>query len=313
MTSYRFATYGRLSTAFKRYIDDDYSNRLSCDVFDSEDDLLQALPGYNAFAGFRLPARAAVSNLRWIHSFGAGVDTFLQYKASFDTSLILTRSVGNMGTRMAEYCLAYLLYDLKGIATSHQQQQQSLWAPLSLKDLFEQNVLVLGTGEIGEAIIEMLKPLCHRVIGVNRSGKAESHHIEIWSWEELLAEDLRGIDAIINTLPHTEQTKGLINTSLLEKLEGVTLINVGRGSCLDTEALRQALAREWVRLAVLDVFEEEPLPATSDLWANERVIITPHHASRTTAADVEESFREVHDAILHQKPSSLIVDINRGY
>jgi len=313
MTSYQFATYGRLSTAFKSFIEHHYSDRITCDVFENEEDLRQALPEYNAFAGFRLPAQSPVRKLQWIHSFGAGVDAFLEYKASYDTQLRLTRSVGNMGTRMAEYCLAYLLYDLKDIATCQQQQQQSLWQPLSLTDLFEQNVVVLGTGEIGESIIELIKPLCHRVVGVNRSGKHARLTAAIWRWEELLAQDLKNIDVVINTLPDTEQTKGIINVSLLEKLDNALLINVGRGRSLHIEALRKALTQDWLRLAVLDVFEEEPLPASCDLWSNERVIITPHHASRTTAEDVEESFQEVYDAILHQKPSSLIVDINRGY
>lgn len=167
MNSYRFATTGRLGQEFKSMIDNDYP-AWHCTFFDNHKTLEAQLHNFNAFAGFSIPENIDISHIQWIHSFGAGVDFFTNQQ--LPSGVLLTRTAGDMGLRMAEYCLAYMLHEFKSIGVVHQHQQRKEWTPLLLKGLNTANVLIFGTGNIGSAVAQILQPLVKGVDGVNRSG-----------------------------------------------------------------------------------------------------------------------------------------------
>ncbi|MEP2771967.1 MAG: D-2-hydroxyacid dehydrogenase [Fulvivirga sp.] len=308
MNPYRFATTGRLGQAFKSLIDSHYPV-LQCTYFETQEALADQMHNYNAFAGFDLTDNIDISHIKWIHSFGAGVDAFMQLPLPQD--ILLTRTTGNMGSRMAEYCLAYMLYAFKSIDEVHQNQQQQKWAPLLLKDLKTASVLIFGTGNIGSSIAQVLQPLVHTVDGVNRSGS----HVEGFHAIYQLTKPINysQYDVIINTLPNTLETNGLFDEQLFALCNGSLFINVGRGTAVVQHDLLQALDEGHITKAVLDVFEEEPLPTSSPLWSHPGVVVTPHHASKTTADDVASSFKRIVEAIKAGIANDLFVDVSRGY
>lgn len=308
MNPYRFATTGRLGQEFKSLIDSHYP-AFHCTYFETQDALADQLHNYNSLAGFGLKENIDISHIKWVHSFGAGVDAFMQLPLPQD--IILTRTAGNMGTRMAEYCLAYMLYAFKSIDEVNQNQQQQKWAPLLLKDLNTTRVLIFGTGNIGSSIAQVLRPLVNKVDGVNRSGThAEGFH-EIYKLTETI--NYSQYDVIINTLPNTLETKGLFDKQLFASCNGSLFINVGRGTAVVQEDLLHALDEGKITKAILDVFEEEPLLQSSPLWSHPGVVVTPHHASKTTADDVATSFKRIMEEINAGTTNDLFVDLSRGY
>ena len=120
-------------------------------------------------------------------------------------------------------------------------------------------------------------------------------------------------DVIINTLPATRATKNLFNKTFFSQCSNTIFINVGRGESVSQEALLNALDTGHVKKAILDVFEEEPLPRSSPLWSHAGVIITPHHASKTTTQDMETSFAQIVKAMKTNTTNDLFVDLSRGY
>jgi len=142
MENYQFAAFGRGADTFTRHIKSHYADQLSCTVFDDADQLSASIHDFNALATFKLPADVSLSGIKWIHSFGAGVDSFINRKDLPD-ELIMTRTTGDMGRRMAEYCLAYILADLKKVEQVAVNQKSKVWSPLFNPDLKDQHVYIL--------------------------------------------------------------------------------------------------------------------------------------------------------------------------
>jgi len=103
------------------------------------------------------------------------------------------------------------------------------------------------------------------------------------------------------------------NKDIFRKLHSVIFINIGRGLSVDVPDLLSAIAAGNIEYAVLDVFEEEPLPANSPLWLNPKVFVTPHHSGITDFEDIKDSFTEVYSALKEGKSSRLFVDRIQGY
>ncbi len=308
MNDYKFATYGRLGDEFKTLIDNHYP-ALECINFETQDELYNQLHKFNAFAGFGLTADIDISHIQWIHSFGAGVDAFTNLQ--LPAELLLTRTSGNMGLRMAEYCLAYILNEFKSVGKVYQNQLNKEWTPLQLKDLNTSNILVFGTGTIGSAIAHKLQPLVNLIDGVNRSGMHVSDYNAVFKLGKSI--DLSRYDVIINTLPDTPETKDMFNDKLFALCNDTIFINVGRGESVEQQALLKALNAGKIKTAILDVFAEEPLSSDSPLWSHPSVIVTPHHASKTSAHDVGASFSKIVEAIKSGSSNELFVDLSKGY
>jgi phosphoglycerate dehydrogenase-like enzyme len=118
---------------------------------------------------------------------------------------------------------------------------------------------------------------------------------------------------VVLALPLTEATWHLLDAALLARCRGAILLNVGRGALVEESALPGALDAGHLRAAALDVFEVEPLPAGSPLWADPRVVLTPHSAGITTVAGAGESFLQVYRALARGEAPVLTVDQSRGY
>ena len=154
---------------------------------------------------------------------------------------------------------------------------------------------MLGSGQIGSIVLQTIRDRGYQAVGWSRSDHDRSQ-------QQFFAD----CDVVINLLPNTPETKGLISVELLTQLGTGVLINVGRGPTLDTNALLAALDGD-LRAAVLDVFDIEPLPEDSPLWAHPKVTITPHVAGRTdpftASAVVAENIRLLRTGVM---PAGLV-------
>jgi phosphoglycerate dehydrogenase-like enzyme len=189
---------------------------------------------------------------------------------------------GARGTRdaaMAEWVVAALLADLKGVRPFAEAQAARRWKRLDIGDLRDLKVLILGHGSSGRELQRLLAPFGAEVKGVARRGRDGVAPIgELGSL-------LPWADALVNLLPLTEQTRGLVGAEVLAGLpDGALYVSAGRGPTTDTTALLAELQAGRLR-AVLDVVDPEPLPGDHPLWEAPGVLISPHVAGDTASSD----------------------------
>ncbi len=157
---------------------------------------------------------------------------------------------------------------------------------------------IMGLGEIGGYIADQLAHLGYRVSGWSRSEK-QLAGVTCYRGEEALDSFLGSLDGLINLLPLTAQTRGILAAPLFNRLPaGAVLINCGRGEHMVNEDVLAALESGQLAGAVLDVFPQEPLPADDPLWRHPQVVITPHMAS---AASAEVIARQLLENIQRQR------------
>jgi phosphoglycerate dehydrogenase-like enzyme len=265
----------------------------------------------DAYLGFRPPPHLPLDGLRWVHSTGAGVDAFL-FRRAFPDGTLLTRTDEPFGTQIGEWCVARALAFTQQLFAFREDQQSRRWNPRPLRLLRDEPVLVAGTGEVGTGVAAAFAGLGCTVRGVSRRGGSRAPFRSVASVDRL-PEAVREAGVIVLTMPLTESTFHLFDATVLGHCRGALLLNVGRGSLVDEAAILPALDAGHLSGAALDVFEEEPLPATSPLWDDPRVIIAPHLAGFTTVAGAGAGFLRVIEALERGELPGLAVDPARGY
>ncbi len=230
--------------------------------------------------------RTAVANpgLRWVHTMAAGGGAQLRaadLPAERLASLVVTTSAGVHGHSLAEFALLGVLAGLKGLPRWTADKAARHWPERTVtRQLRGATVLVLGTGGIGTRVAELFTACGASVWGCARRPEAVVAPFTRTLPVADLPEALPAVDALICALPGTDATTHLVDAELLALLpRGAVLVNVGRGSVVDESALVAALASGQVGFAALDVFEQEPLPSDSPLWADPRVLLSPHTAA----------------------------------
>lgn len=151
------------------------------------------------------------------------------------------------------------------------------------RSLTQLSLGVLGLGNIGKCIAKYCKALGMTIWGIGRTERKELP-VEVDEYRTMsgLGEMLQSCDYICNVLPSTPETKGLLSGDVLQACQSkqACFINIGRGDVIDTASIVKALKNGWISHAILDVFEEEPLPQNSELWDMPGVTITPHCCGR---------------------------------
>ena len=226
-------------------------------------------------------ALSRFTNLKAIFSVGAGVDQFSP--ASLSSDIKLVRMVD---PAIAQQMKTYVAYAVLMLHRQHldyaQEQQRKTWSPLPVALPHECTVGILGLGNLGNEVATMLSGLGFTVRGWSRSAK-NLPKITTFHGEESLPAFLSGCHVLVCLLPLTEQTRGILNHDTLSALPaGASLINTGRGGPLVEKDLLALLDNGHLNYAVLDVFEQEPLPESHPFWAHPKIHITPHIASSTS-------------------------------
>ena len=219
--------------------------------------------------------------LRWLHTFSAGVDN-PWFQALRARGVRLTTSSGANAVPIAQTVLLYLLALSRDLARWSDAQRRHAWETHSMVDLQGMTLGIVGLGPIGLEVARLGAALRMRVIGVRRTPRGDEP-CETWSMarlDELLAQ----VDGLVLALPLSEDTKQVLDARRLALLKrGAWLVNVGRGGLVDEAALVAALESGQLGGAGLDVFEVEPLPPESPLWSMPNVIVTPHNSGDSPA------------------------------
>jgi len=266
-------------------------------------------------------ARTAAANprLRWVQTMPAGGGGQVKAAGLTDDQLqriAFTTSAGVHGEPLAEYAVFGLLAGAKDLPRLREQQSRAHWSGRWAMGLIsEQTILVIGLGGIGRATAPKLKALGAHVIGTSRRDVQVDGVDEIVH-PDRMTEVLSRVDGIVVTLPGTAATLRLLDERFFAAVRpGTTLVSVGRGTVIDEDALLAALDDGRIGLAVLDVFADEPLDASSPLWAHPRVIISPHTAALNAAEDrlIAELFAKNATRLLDGEPLINRVDTVEFY
>jgi phosphoglycerate dehydrogenase-like enzyme len=213
-------------------------------------------------------------NLRWVHSAAAGYDHPM-FADIVRKGARLTTSHGQ-AVGMADYVLAGVLDHFQRGPERRAAQIQRAWTRLPFREILGTDWLVVGFGSIGQEIAKRARAFGARIIGVRRDVSAHPLADEVIPLARIPAV-LPGADVVVLCLPASRTTRHLADAGFFAAMKpGSVLVNVGRGSLVDEQALAAALDRGRPAHAVLDVFETEPLPETSALWTHPRVSLTAH-------------------------------------
>ncbi len=266
----------------------------------------------DAYLGFKRPPLPTMGNVRWVQSTGAGVDAWLQ-PVELPREIVLTRTPESFGPMIAEWALSRALADVTKIGELAAAQREHRWAPCDVGTLRGTHAVVLGTGDVGTHVGRLFAALGCRVTGVSRTGRGDAAVFSTVLPTESLARVAADADWLILTLPLTPATRGLVGESVLSACRGAFLMNAGRGAVVDEALVPRALDAGWLRGAALDVFETEPLPSTSPLWDDPRVMISPHVSGLTTIDGAVRGFLECLGMFERGETPRWIVDRDRGY
>jgi len=223
-------------------------------------------------------------NLKWIHCVSAGVEHLLPLDWMFE-GLVLTNNSGVHSKKAGEYGLMSVLMLHNHIPKIVSNQKNKKFVSLFSTPIAGKTIVVVGTGNLGGAMIRLLAPLGPKIIGVNRKGRAVdgcSKVITVDKIDSILPE----ADILYLAMPETPGTKNLISHKRLDLLKpSCGIVNIGRQSTMDYDALCEKLKTNKIAGAILDVFAPEPIEQNSKLWQIPNLIITPH-----VSADDGESY-----------------------
>ncbi|MGB4138149.1 MAG: D-2-hydroxyacid dehydrogenase [Microbacterium sp.] len=244
--------------------------------------------------------------LSWIQLTAAGFDWILRdaLERRMDGGMLVSRSGNSFNVPIAEYVLAAILSACRRFPALVAGQQRREWLRLEAAEIGGSTVTVLGTGSIGQEIAWRCRALGARVIGISRSG-APAEGFDVVGGPQMLHDVLPDTDSLVIAAPLTPETEGMIGATELALLPvSAQLVNIGRGAIVDTAAMVAALRAGELAAAAVDVFDEEPLPESSELWDVPNLFVTPHTSFRGEGnpARLEADFRLNLDRYLSGEP-----------
>ena len=249
--------------------------------------------------------------LRWVQSTWAGVEPLLD--PSLRRDYTLTNARGVFGGLMSEYVFGYLLAHERLIFDKRAAQQAGRWDPTPPGTLRGKAIGLLGVGSIGAALAKTAKHFGMRVKGYTRASE-DCVDVDQYFHGDNLTPFAADLDYLVSVMPNTSATRHLVDASLLEGLPArAVFVNPGRGTVVDEAALADALQSGRLAAAVLDVFQQEPLPAEHVFWRLPNVIITSHTAALSVPADIAPVFVDNYKRWIAGDPLKYIVDFERGY
>ncbi len=227
----------------------------------------------------------AAKKLQWVQSPSSGVNYFLAIPELKDGPVILTGARGTHAASVAESAMAMILAITRGIVDSVQAQPQHKWVGSVRQKLLELTDLkmgIIGLGSIGKALAKRAYAFDMHVTAVDMFPNNKPDYVhELWGLDrqnELLAES----DIVVVTVPWTPDVQGMIGAEQIALMKpSAMLVGISRGGIIEQKALAAALREKRIASAALDVFEPEPLPADSELWDIENLLIAPHIAGGT--------------------------------
>lgn len=255
---------------------------------------------------------AAFSQLRAVLSLGAGINQL--DLSSLARGVPVARLVDDSLTgTMVEYARATVMRYHRSLHRYEQDARERRWHFRPPVPAGQRRIGILGLGQLGLAVAQALAADGFRVLGWSSSAKTQAG-LESFSGEQGLADLAGQVDILINVLPLTPATRGILDRALFARFgHPVQLINMGRGEHLVESDLLAALKAGWVEAATLDVTCIEPLPEESMLWEHPDILITPHVAGLSSPDSAAECVAQNIGLALQGRPLINQVDFTKGY
>ncbi|WP_077357492.1 D-2-hydroxyacid dehydrogenase [Virgibacillus halodenitrificans] len=256
------------------------------------------------------------AQLKWIMVLSAGMDR-MPFDAIKAKGILVTNARGIHKTPMAEYAISMLLQVYRQANMLMEKEKAHEWdRNVRMEELNGKTVLVAGAGAIGQEVARLAKAFQMKTIGLSRSGEQREHFDENYQSTELESL-LPETDIVVSVLPSTKETKEFYTYEHFKKLpKHAVFLNMGRGDAVKTEVILDAIRNKEIAHAVLDVFEEEPLPNDHPFWDEENITVTPHLSGisklyQTRALDIFEENLKIY---LQGKDDFVNkIDVSRGY
>lgn len=257
--------------------------------------------------------------LKWICCPSAGINHFTSSEEFVRSGIMLSNSSGAYGVTISEHIIMSALVMLRRIPEYQKVVASKKWKrDYVIESIKGSSVTFLGTGDIGKETAVRVRAFDPRkMTGVNTTGIDDSGLFDEMRSSEELKDVLPGTDILIMSLPNTEKTRCIMDEEKLSLLpHGALIVNVGRGTCIDEEALIRMLKEGRLR-AALDVFCKEPIPEDSELWDCPNLMITPHVAGDMylpyTVQRIVDMFLEDFSRYTEGEMPVKLVDLARGY
>jgi phosphoglycerate dehydrogenase-like enzyme len=232
---------------------------------------------------------------------------------------VLTNASGAYGLAISEYMLGVLLEMIKKLHIYRDNQLEANWSYSGqVKSIYHSTALIVGLGDIGGEFAKRLKALGAYTIGIRRKNPDKPDYLDELYFMDQLENLLPRADIVALSLPGTSLTYRVINRETLKLMKhDAVLINVGRGSAVDTDALCDALENGHLFGAALDVTDPEPLPKEHRLWKVKNAVITPHVSGGFSLQETHDRIVRISannlEAILNGEKPANIVDLSAGY
>lgn len=260
----------------------------------------------------------SAQRLKWMQLNSAGTNGYLE-DGVLKNGALLTNATGAYGTSISEYMMGVLLYFYRKLNLYHENSRQSLWKiEGTVRSVYGARALVVGLGDIGGSFAKILKTMGATTVGIRRQSTIKPDFLDELYHPDQLDEELKKADIVAISVPGTPETINMFGKKQLEAMkQDSVLINVGRGSVIDTDALCAQLDTGKFYGIALDVTVPEPLPADHKLWKYPNVLITPHisggYRMKETADIIFNIAHENLKLFLEEKPLQNLVDPATGY
>ena len=261
-----------------------------------------------------------MTGLQWFCTPSAGVEPYTPDEIYPHEGVLLTNSAGAYGITISEHILMVTLMLLRQMPAFQQVVADRGWVrQMPMRSICGSTITVLGTGDIGTNFARRAKALGARTVyGVRRTKKAGDGAFDAMYGMDELNSILPQTDILVMALPGTPETAGTLSRERIALLpRHAVVVNVGRGSAIDQEALMDALNSESIAGAALDVMVPEPLPADHPLWEAKNILITPHISGNmslgiTRDLDVDLFCTDLAN-YANRRPLQQLVDRKLGY
>ncbi len=260
---------------------------------------------------------AKLPNLKAVFSLGAGVDHLMNDPALPNVPVV--RIVDpDLTKRMCEYVVLHCLLHQRKMKLYGDQQAKKIWHEHPERPASEVRVGLLGMGVLGQAAAAALAPLGFKVTGWSRTKKSVPG-VETFGGGAELPRFLAQTDILVCLLPLTPATRGMLNYNFFKMLArdgvlgGPVLVNAGRGGLQVEKDILRALGDGTLTGASLDVFEQEPLPQESPLWAHPKIYVTPHNAAQSDPEALTKYVLDQIEAFERGEPLKNLIDRKLGY
>ncbi len=260
----------------------------------------------------------AAPKLKWVHSRNAGLDGML-FPELVESPVPLTNGSGVFSPSLGEFALLAMLYFAKDVPRLRRQQAESAWKPFDMLPIEGRTVGIVGYGDIGREVAVRAKAMGMRVLALKRHAPptdSDPGPVEQYFLPSQLLEMLAHCDYVVVAAPMTPETEHMVGVEAFAAMKpDAVIINVGRGPVIDEATLVRALQAGRIKGAGLDVFEQEPLPPSSPLYAMENVLLSPHCADNHAEwlDDALRFFVAQYERFRTGEPLKNVVDKKLGY